>query len=146
MKKSGQDPPQGGNDTYTLTVTQTLAGEAGRMQRSQNTVLVVDDDADLRESLADVLRDEGYAVSMAANGQEALDLLPKLKRPCGVVLDMAMPVMDGTQFYQAMRAVPALADIPVVVFSCDPSWAPSGLPKIRKTNLERVLTLVAELF
>jgi CheY-like chemotaxis protein len=121
-------------------------GGAARKDGGQNTVLVVDDDVDLRESLGDVLRDEGYAVALASNGKEALALLPGLKRPCGVVLDIAMPVMNGTQFYQEMRAVPAFADISVVIFSCDPSQGPSGLPKMRKTSLERVLSMVAALF
>jgi CheY-like chemotaxis protein len=111
-----------------------------------NMVLVVDDDVDFRESLRDVLRDEGYAVTMAANGQEALDLLPGLKRPCGIILDLEMPVMNGNQFYRAMSAFPALADIPVMILTCDPSFAPGGLPKLKKTSLDRLLTTVAALF
>lgn len=119
----------------------------GRRQGpSQNTVLVVDDDSDLRESLGDVLRAEGYAVTLASNGREALDLLPGLKRPCAVVLDIAMPVMSGTEFYRAMSKVPALADIPVGILSCDPSLAPSGLPRMKKTSVERLLTMVGGLF
>lgn len=121
-------------------------GEAASNRRGQNTILVVDDDADLRESLGDVLRHEGYAVALACNGKEALDLLPGLKRPCGIVLDMAMPVMNGVEFYQAMSAAPALADIPVVVLTCDPSLAPSGVPRMKKTNLERMLSMIAALF
>jgi CheY-like chemotaxis protein len=114
--------------------------------RNQNTVLVVDDDDDLRESLRDALADEGYTVAQAANGREALALLPDLKRPCGIILDIAMPVMNGTQFYQAMRASPASADIPVVILACDPSAAPPGLPRMKKTSLDRLLTTVAALF
>ncbi len=114
--------------------------------RNGNAILVVDDDTDLRESLGDVLRDEGYEVTLAANGQEALDLLPGLERPCAVVLDIAMPVMSGTEFYRAMSAMPALADIPVAVLTCDPALAPSGLPKTKKTSLERLLAMVGDLF
>ena len=127
-------------------MTQVTAGGAVQGQEGQNTVLVVDDDSDLRESLGEVLRDEGYAVSLASNGEEAMVLLPGLKRPCGVVLDIAMPVMSGAEFYQAMRSVPALADIPVVIFSCDTSQAPSGLPRLQKTNVKRLLSMVAGLF
>jgi CheY-like chemotaxis protein len=111
-----------------------------------NTILVVDDDADLREALRDVLSEEGYAVVLASNGREALGLLPSLKRPCGIVLDIAMPVMNGTEFYDAMSGLPAFADIPVVVLTSDLSRAPSGLPKMIKVSLDRLLSMVAALF
>ena len=122
------------------------AGAAAGDKENQNTVLIVDDDADLRESLADVLRRQGYAVTLASNGKEALELLPGLHKPCGIVLDIAMPVMNGAQFYQAMRAVPELADIPVVILTCDPALAPKGLPRMTKLSPERVLSMVAALF
>jgi response regulator RpfG family c-di-GMP phosphodiesterase len=111
-----------------------------------NSVLVVDDDLDLRESLRDVLTDEGYRVTVAANGQEALRLLPELQRPCGIILDVAMPVMSGNEFLQAMSALPAVADIPVLILTCHPYSAPPGLPKTTKTSLDRLLTMVAALF
>jgi CheY-like chemotaxis protein len=115
-------------------------------RRNGNAVLVVDDDTDLRESLGDVLRAEGYAVTLAANGREALALLPGLERPCAVLLDLAMPIMNGTEFYRTMSAMPALADIPVAILTCDPSRAPRGLPKIKKTSIEHLLTMVGGLF
>jgi CheY-like chemotaxis protein len=108
-----------------------------------NTILVVDDEADIRESLRDALGDEGYAVRLAANGKEALHLLSTLNRPGGIILDLTMPVMNGTEFYNAMRAVPALADIPVVISTSDPYRAPSGVPVMRKpANLEQLLSMV----
>ena len=121
-------------------------GAAVREIENQNTVLIVDDDTDLRESLGDVLRNQGYAVTLAANGKEALELLPGLRKPRGIVLDIAMPVMNGPQFYQAMRAVPELADTPVVILTCDPALAPKGVPKMTKLNPERMLSMVAALF
>jgi CheY-like chemotaxis protein len=124
-----------------------MAVDGARQKRlNGNAVLVVDDDTDLRESVGDVLRDEGYAVTLASNGREALELLPGLRRPCAVVLDLAMPVMSGTEFYRAMSALPALADIPVGVLTCDPSLAPDGLPKMKKTSVERLLKMVGGLF
>ena len=129
-----------------LDVTSTTVGGVTERQGAQNSVLVVDDDADLRDSLADLLREEGYAVTLAANGREALDLLPRLKRPCGVLLDIAMPVMTGTEFYEAMRADPALADIPVAIFTCDLSKAPCDIPTLKKTNLKQLLSTIARLF
>lgn len=112
-----------------------------------NTILIVDDEADIRESLGDALGDEGYAVRLASNGREALELLSTLKRPGGIILDLTMPVMNGIEFYNAMRAVPALADIPVVISTSDPSRAPSGVPVMRKpVKLEQLLGMVAALF
>jgi two-component system response regulator CpxR len=124
-------------------VTQIANGVAPRIQ---NTLLVVDDDTDMREALRDVLLEEGYRVVLAANGKIALGLLPTLQRPCGMILDITMPVMSGTELYRAMRAVPALDDIPVVFLTSDPSSAPSGLPLMPKSiRLERLLGAVASL-
>jgi CheY-like chemotaxis protein len=113
----------------------------------QKTVLVVDDEADIRESLQDALGDEGYAVVVASNGKEALQLLPGLPRPCAVILDIIMPVMSGTELYEAMRTTPTLADIPVLISTSDPSRAPSRVPVMKKPiNLDRLLLTVAGLF
>jgi CheY-like chemotaxis protein len=113
----------------------------------QKTVLVVDDEADIRESLRDALSDEGYAVVVASNGKEALNLLPDLPRPCAVIIDIIMPVMSGTELYETMSASPALANIPVLISTSDPSRAPRRLPVMRKpVNLDRLLTAIAALF
>jgi two-component system, sensor histidine kinase and response regulator len=113
----------------------------------RRTVLVVDDEADIRDSLKEVLVDEGYRVEVAANGLQALDILPTLQRPCAVILDIIMPAMSGLELYAAMRASPALADIPVVVSTSDPSRAPSGVLIMRKPiNLARLLKTVEALF
>lgn len=80
-------------------------------------ILVVDDDVDIRETLADLLREEGYRVLSACNGLDAMQLLQKCEHPSMIILDMMMPVMDGAEFREAQLDSPALADIPVVVFS-----------------------------
>lgn len=81
-------------------------------------LLVVDDDTDLREALEEVLRDAGYTVMGAGNGQQALEVLRQAQAtPSLVLLDMMMPVMDGATFGRRMRAVDAWRDIPVLVFS-----------------------------
>ncbi|HET6437995.1 MAG TPA: response regulator [Anaeromyxobacter sp.] len=81
-------------------------------------VLVVEDDHELRSTLADVLADQGYEVSCASNGREALDRLAGgLPRPDVILLDLVMPVMDGFAFRDAQRGQPNLADIPTVVLS-----------------------------
>jgi CheY-like chemotaxis protein len=90
--------------------------------QAQRLLLVVDDDAGIRESLADLLNDEGYTVMTAVNGQDALTRLRASDSlPCVILLDLMMPVMSGPEFYTEMRNDPALADIPVVVISADGS-------------------------
>ena len=111
------------------------------------TVLIVDDEEDIRDSLKDALDDEGYSVLAAANGQEALRLLPILTRPCAIILDIIMPVMSGTEFYKHLRANPEMADIPVLISTSDPSRAPQSVPVMKKpVNLDRMLAVVAALF
>jgi DNA-binding response OmpR family regulator len=88
----------------------------------KKTVLVVDDDRDIRDVLTDALEAEGYRVVTAADGQEALDWLRRrLVRPCIVLLDLMMPRMDGIQFRTESLNDADLAVIPVVVLSADPS-------------------------
>ena len=83
-------------------------------------LLIVDDDPAIRETLADLLHDEGYVVMTAIHGQDALTRLRASDaRPCVILLDLMMPVMSGAEFYTELRNDPALADIPVVVISAD---------------------------
>ena len=87
---------------------------------SSCTVLVVDDDQDIRESLADVLKDEGYQVVTAVDGRDALVKLRAPGRvPCVILLDLMMPVMSGLQFHAEKQRDPRLSSIPVVVVSAD---------------------------
>jgi len=83
-------------------------------------VLVVEDDASLRDTLRMVLEDEGFDVSTADNGRSALqcmrDSLPDI-----VLLDLTMPEMNGWQFRLEQRADARLADVPIVAFSADVS-------------------------
>ena len=80
-------------------------------------ILIVDDDTDVRETLCDVLEDEGYRVAGACNGKEALDALIQADHVCLVLLDLMMPVMSGHEFLVKHKADPKLAEIPVVVMS-----------------------------
>ena len=68
-------------------------------------ILIVDDDPDIRDSLKEVLEDEGYEVNGVANGREALDYLRKSPRPCVILLDLMMPVMDGWQFRKEQKQI-----------------------------------------
>ena len=85
---------------------------------SSPSILVVDDDADIRVSIAEILEDRGYTVFSAGDGREALDRLRTLEvRPAAILLDIMMPVMDGFAFRAEQEKDPALSAIPVVVFS-----------------------------
>src|SRR6267142_4249462 len=93
-----------------------------RKKVSHETILVVDDDPEIRESLSELLYHRGYSVLQAENGRRALDVLKTVppRTPCIVVLDLAMPVLDGLQFLQYRAEDPRLRHIPVVVFSGNP--------------------------
>lgn len=81
-------------------------------------VLVVDDDADIRESVIEVLEDAGYVAVGAADGIEALaQLRDPEDRWCVVLLDLMMPRMDGRTFRAEQLQDPALSPIPVVIVS-----------------------------
>ncbi|MBA3464332.1 MAG: response regulator [Deltaproteobacteria bacterium] len=82
-----------------------------------STILIVDDDDDIRESFCDVLADEGFTVEGARNGQDALDYLESHALPNLIVLDLMMPVMDGLEFRQRQLADPRWAAIRVLVMS-----------------------------
>jgi CheY-like chemotaxis protein len=80
-------------------------------------ILVVEDDRDLREILGDALRLEGYEVVTAEHGEAALRHLGTGSRPCLILLDLMMPVMDGWTFRREMLKNASLAPIPVVVMT-----------------------------
>ncbi len=81
------------------------------------TILLVEDDAGAREALSDILREEGFAVATAENGRQALDYLHAAPRPCVILLDLVMPVMDGWEFRQRQLGDEGLSTIPVLVLT-----------------------------
>jgi CheY-like chemotaxis protein len=89
--------------------------------RNAGCVLVVDDDADIRDSIGDILELRGYNVSRAANGREALDRLRRGPLPCLILLDLMMPVLNGWEFRAEQRGDAELAEVPVVIISGDGS-------------------------
>ena len=81
-------------------------------------ILIIEDDAGIRDMLTMLLEDDDYSVTSATNGQQALNHLHQRERlPQLILLDLAMPIMDGWQFRAAQHADPRLAAIPVVVLS-----------------------------
>jgi CheY-like chemotaxis protein len=89
-------------------------------------VLVVEDDADVRLELQELLTDEGYRVLVASNGREALSVLEQV-RPNLVLLDLMMPLVNGWDVMAAIATDPMLTDIPVVVLSAYVDQAPKGV-------------------
>lgn len=88
--------------------------------KSAKPILIVDDDPDIREALQFSLETEGYAVYSAKNGQEGLSILHVIARPCLVLLDLVMPVMNGLEFLTSLQKDQSLALIPVVIVSAYP--------------------------
>lgn len=88
-------------------------------------ILVIDDDTDGRELMADLLRRAGYEVATACNGCEGLERLHEAAVPPALILlDIHMPVMDGPHFREAQRQDPVLLEIPTVVMTSDPDLNP----------------------
>jgi CheY-like chemotaxis protein len=109
-------------------------------------VLIVEDDIDLRDMMAQLLALEGFSTATRANGIEALRFLQTEGAPNLILLDLMMPVMDGYEFLRAQHEDPRFKDIPVVVLSAlDPSRAASVTASAflkKPLNFERLLELV----
>ena len=121
-----------------------MTGAAQAAETLEKTIVVVDDEPGYCETLKDVLEDEGYHVEIAADGQAALELLRRLPgRPCLLLLDLIMPILDGNAVYREVKADPRLAPMPVVIATSDPARAPSGATVMAKpVRLERLLEVV----
>jgi CheY-like chemotaxis protein len=107
-------------------------------------VLVVEDDADIRETTVEALADHGYDVLSAGNGREALDTLRGASHlPCVILLDLMMPVMNGREFRREQVRDAAIAHIPVVVVSAFADAAKEARQLGAVACLEKPLTLSA---
>lgn len=80
------------------------------------TILVVDDEYLIAEILGFALEDEGYMVVKASNGRKGLEVLER-ERPALVITDYMMPVMNGEEFASAIRALPAVSHLPIILIS-----------------------------
>jgi CheY-like chemotaxis protein len=87
-----------------------------------STVMIIEDDDQVREALADVVSQEGYKVATAQDGREALDKLRWGLRPAVILLDMQMPLMTGWDFRAEQRRDPELEQIPVVAITGGLRW------------------------
>ncbi len=118
----------GRGSTFTLRLpAEVLAGPMARSswaayrkpfsrRRGNQVVLVVDDDATVRDLMERFLSKEGFSVATAIGGREALDLAREL-HPSAITLDVMMPDLDGWTVLAAIKGDPALADIPVILMT-----------------------------
>jgi CheY-like chemotaxis protein len=111
-----------------------------------HTVLVVEDEEELREMMRDALELNGYAVVTATDGREALDKLAGIERLCLVLLDLLMPRMNGWEFVEALRARSEIASVPVVVQSSALASAPAGVARVlqKPVMFDQLLSVVKE--
>lgn len=112
------------------------------------TILVVDDDADVRDWIAEALEHEGYSVSVAEDGQQALDYLARRSPPACMVLDLWMPIRDGWSVTEEMLngALPMVPTLVVTGVSRRFEYPVPPRYVLRKPfEIRRLLMLVAEL-
>lgn len=121
------------------------ASSRDRARRGRGTIVVVDDETDLRMGLSRVLEDEGYSVAQFANGRDALEYLQAWPLPAVLVTDLAMPVMDGETLIASIRKNPALEPLAIVVVSGNHrgSGVPRRVPVLSKPlDVERLLGIL----
>jgi CheY-like chemotaxis protein len=112
-------------------------------------IVIIDDDPDVREVLAELLTDEGYAVRCFANGAEALAGLRGDASASLILLDLMMPVMNGWRFREEQTLDRRLASIPVIAMSAVADVAPPPRPRplavvSKPFNLDKLLARIAE--
>ena len=113
-------------------------------------ILVVEDDTDIRSSIMELLQTEGYGVVGANDGQEALEQLQAHPDTALIMLDLAMPIMNGWQFRQLQLEDPKIAHIPILVLTAQPKLVIIGGGVQLKacgilhkpTDVDRLLALV----
>jgi two-component system chemotaxis response regulator CheY len=111
-------------------------------KNAQSVILVVEDEAESRDTLRELLELEGYTVKTAADGRAALEVLETIE-PCVVLLDLVMPVMDGWQVIDRLRADGRLAKMNVLVTTSAKHRAPADLPVLEKPlNLDKLIRIV----
>lgn len=83
----------------------------------KKSILIVEDDEVISNSIQELLEESGYSTIIASNGQVALDLLTVSKRPDLILLDLMMPVLDGFKFRELQLSRPEISEIPVIIMS-----------------------------
>ncbi|HEY1533518.1 MAG TPA: response regulator [Polyangiaceae bacterium] len=111
-----------------------------------HTVLIVEDEEDLREMMREALERKGYRVVTAQEGEDALKKIDGIDQLCLVLLDLLMPGMNGWDFFAKMRERPELAQVPVIVHSSASSRAPAGVTRVLQKPIlfDRLISVVRE--
>jgi CheY-like chemotaxis protein len=111
-----------------------------------HTVLVVEDEDELREMVREALELSGYQVVTATDGQDALAKIAGIEHVCLVLLDLLMPTMNGWEFVEKLQLRPDLASVPIVVQSSAPARAPAGVARVlqKPVMFEQLLAVVQE--
>ena len=108
----------GKGSTFYFTVPlATRHKTSAAITPNRHTILVVEDDEDLRLATCEILRNAGYRVQSACNGKEGLQLSKAAHAPALVLLDLEMPVVSGWEFLRVRQGDPTLKKIKVVVMS-----------------------------
>ncbi len=102
----------------------------------RGTILLVEDDHDIRVALRTMLEDEGYRVLTVTDGRAALALLERTTPPQLILLDLMLPVMDGWELARELRARPHLAAIPIVVITAFDRVPPPQAAAVLKKPLD----------
>ncbi len=106
-----------------------------------HSVLIVEDDPAIRDVYVEVLRGEGFAVSQAPHGEEAMRMLLDGTHPCVVVADLLMPILDGWGLAARLASEPRLADISLVVLSAQPASGSRDAPRGARARLTKPVAL-----
>jgi CheY-like chemotaxis protein len=109
------------------------------------SILVVEDEEDLRELVVDLLQSEGFQVYQAANGSQALSVLGDMPQPALILADLMMPVMDGLTLIASLRKDDRFATLPVVIVSAIDTPTAGGYRRIKKPiDLDDLVQIVSE--
>jgi CheY-like chemotaxis protein len=99
------------------------------MATTHRSILLIEDDSGIRDTVAECLASEGYEVAPVENGREALSWLRNTARPDLIMVDLVMPVMNGAQFIEELRGDASLRDIPVVLMTAASPSSAMPLPR-----------------
>lgn len=107
---------------------------------ARKRILIVEDDNDIRENLKDFLEIEGHSVLTATNGKEGLEALEKSPKPDLILLDLMMPIMNGFEFAEHLKANKLFHEVPIIIMSadnqCEKKVAILGIKNIIKKPFE----------
>lgn len=110
-----------------------------------STILIVEDEADDRDAVLHFLEKEGYSALAASNGREALELISRFGLPKVMLLDLAMPEMNGWEFLDARKQNQIPDTLPIYVFSAEPaSERPKGISGVlsKPVDLKAILNAI----